>query len=127
MVRRMNSKKAVKAISLGLAIYMAFAPIVVQADEVSDVELSMAEQIEASDENILADTAVLGEEPINLIENEAIEETSAAIVNVDMSNVDDALDDGSENIDWNTSTEELKELYETYQAALVAKDYYRYR
>ncbi|MCQ2082404.1 MAG: hypothetical protein MJZ11_12170 [Lachnospiraceae bacterium] len=212
MIGRMNGKKAVKAISLGLSIYMALVPMAVRADELSDAEVSLTEQIEvrdeaaanveqavedaiitdsqaefenmeivanveASDENISADTSILVEDTINLIENESIKEAADAIVNVDMSNVDDALeqvteliantltdetvadqieattdalisiydakaetalnalkaiseemdavsvlDDGSVNIDWDAATDEVTGLYETYQAALAAKE-----
>lgn len=212
MIGRMNGKKAVKAISLGLSIYMALVPMAVRADELSDAEVSLTEQIEVrdeaaanveqavedaiitdsqaefenmeivvnvetSDENISADTSILVEDTINLIENESIKEAADAIVNVDMSNVDDALeqvteliantltdetvadqieattdalisiydakaetalnalkaiseemdavsvlDDGSVNIDWDAASDEVTGLYETYQAALAAKE-----
>lgn len=212
MIGRMSRNKALKAMSLGLSIYMALAPMVVYADELSDAEKSLTEQLEVrdeaianveqaveeaiiadsqaefenmeivasvddSDENILVDTSILAEDTINLIENEAIREAADAIANVDMSNVDDALnqmsalidstltdeivadqieatadalisiydaqaetafnalkviseemdavsvsDDGTVDIDWGAATAEVTGLYETYQAALAAKD-----
>lgn len=66
---------------------------------VADVDVS-----EIESRNTLEDTSVLVQEEINHIENEAIKEATDAIVNVDMSNVDDALNTVTELID-NTLTD----------------------
>lgn len=55
--------------------------------------------------NTLEDTSALVQDEINRIENDAIKEAADAIVNVDMSNVDDALNTVTELLD-NTLTDE---------------------
>lgn len=112
-----NKKKVVKAISVVLSIYMTLSPMVVYADELSDAENNVSAQIEFEEKiadvdvsdieskNTLEDAAILVENEINNIENEAIKEATEAIVNVDMSNVDNALDKVTEIID-NTLTDE---------------------
>lgn len=155
MMGSMNRKKAVKAISIGLAVYMALAPIAVCAEELSDAGLSFAEQIdardeaaanveqavedaiisesqvefenmeivasvEASEENTLADTSVLVEEAIDLIENEAIKEATDVIVNVDMSNVDAALDMVTELLDDTLTDETVAAQIEATADSLIS-------
>lgn len=67
---------------------------------VADVDVSGMES-----RNTLEDTSALVQDEINRIENDAIKEATDAILNVDMSNVDDALDTVTELID-NTLTDE---------------------
>lgn len=155
MLGRMNRKKAVKVISLGLSIYMALVPVAVHADELSEAEKSLAEQIEVKeeaaekveqaveketvtdsqaefenmeivasvdvgDENISDDTSALVEEEINLIENEAIKEATEAIVNVDMGNVDEALDKVTELITDTITDETVATQIEATADALIS-------
>lgn len=67
---------------------------------VADVDVSDMES-----RNILGDTSALVQDEIDRIGNEAIKEVADAIVNVDMSNADDALDTVTELLD-NTLTDE---------------------
>ena len=69
-------------------------------NNVADVDVSGIDS-----RNTLEDTSVLVQDEINRIENEAIKEVTDAIVSVDMSNVDDALNTVTELID-NTLTDE---------------------
>lgn len=129
MIGRMNNKKAIKAISIGLSIYMTLSPMVVYADELSEAESSVVAQIEVRDEvaasaaqavenlvaseesqavfenkvagfdvsdisfeNTMDDTSKLVEAEIGRIENEAVKEAAASIIDVDMTHVEDALE-----------------------------------
>ena len=129
MIGRMNNKKAIKAISIGLSIYMTLSPMVVYADELSEAESSVVAQIEVRDEaaasavqavenlvaseesqavfenkvagfdvsdisfeNTMDDTSKLVEAEIALIENEAVKEAAASIIDVDMTGVEGALE-----------------------------------
>lgn len=69
-------------------------------DMVADVDVSDMES-----RNTLEDTSALVQDEINSIENDAIKEATDAIVNVDMSNADDALDTVTELVD-NSLTDE---------------------
>ena len=69
-------------------------------DMVADVDVSDVES-----RNTLEDTSALVQDEINSIENDAIKEATDAIVNVDMSNADDALNTVTELVD-NTLTDE---------------------
>lgn len=113
--------KVVKVVSLVLATYMAVSPMVVYADEPVEVENNtIADTAVVVENNTIADTAVLVESEINNIENEAIREAANAIVNVDMSGVDEALVTVTEIVDAALTDEVVAAEIETTADALIS-------
>lgn len=142
MTRRVNNDKVIKAISIGLAAYMALSPVAVRADELTEsvagVEQAVGNtsaetdaqgtfeeavaDVDVSDINsgsAIEDTSALVEEEINRIENEAVKEAADSIIDVDMTNVDEALDKVTELVDDSITDEVVADELEAAADALI--------
>lgn len=84
-------------------------------NNVADVDVSDIES-----RNTLEDTSSLVQDEINRIENDAIKEATDAIINVDMSNVDAALDTVTELIDNTLVDEAVANEIEAAADALIS-------
>ncbi|MDO4965847.1 MAG: hypothetical protein Q4E51_03990 [Lachnospiraceae bacterium] len=144
MMKKMNNKKAIKAISIVLSAYMALSPMAVYADELSDAESAVVEQVEVKEEAAeehaedsydafedkvasfdnegisFEDPAVDVSNPVEDIENEAIKDVVSSITDVDMTKADDALEEVSEIVDAAITDETVASEIEATADTLIA-------